>query len=61
MTRLRAALRRDGGASAVEYALLIAAIAAVLAVVVFALGSITRGQYVSTCVAWDTAAGTSGC
>ncbi len=34
--------RRDGGASVVEYGLLIAAIAAVVVVVVFALGGVVR-------------------
>jgi pilus assembly protein Flp/PilA len=61
MTRLRAALRHDDGASAVEYGLLLAAIAAVLVALVFVLGTITRGQYASTCSAWDTAAGTTTC
>jgi pilus assembly protein Flp/PilA len=61
MTRLRAARGDDDGASAVEYALLLAAIAAVLVAIVFALGTITRGQYASTCSAWDTAAGTTSC
>lgn len=40
---------RDDGASAVEYALLIAAITAVLVVVVFALGAVTKGLFESSC------------
>ncbi len=61
MTRLRAALRREDGASAVEYALLVVAIAAVVVAVVFALGVLTHGKFATTCSAWDTAAGTSSC
>jgi pilus assembly protein Flp/PilA len=38
LTRLRAALRNDSGASAVEYGLLVAAIAAVVVGIVFTLG-----------------------
>ena len=54
-------MRREDGASAVEYALLVVAIAAVVVGVVFALGTIARGNYATTCSAWDTAAGTSSC
>jgi len=39
--------RREEGASAVEYGLLIAAIAAVLAVVVFSLGGLVRQAFAS--------------
>jgi pilus assembly protein Flp/PilA len=47
----RRALRhaKDEGASAVEYGLLVAAIAAVIVVVVFALGGIIKGKFNSTC------------
>ncbi len=38
ITRIRTALRRDEGASAVEYGLLVAAIAALIVGVVFILG-----------------------
>ena len=37
------------GASAVEYGLLAAAIAAIIAIVVFALGLAVQGQYVNSC------------
>jgi pilus assembly protein Flp/PilA len=37
-TRIRTSLRRDDGASAVEYGLLVAAIAAIIVGVVFLLG-----------------------
>jgi pilus assembly protein Flp/PilA len=39
----------DEGASAVEYGLLVAAIAAVIVLVVFALGSVVRGAFSDTC------------
>ena len=52
---------KDEGASAVEYGLLVAAIAAVIVVVVFALGGIIRGKFSSTCttIATQSAAATS--
>ncbi|GAB7049251.1 Flp family type IVb pilin [Catenuloplanes indicus] len=54
-----AALRhRDRGATAVEYALIIAGVAAVLAVVVFALQDVLRDMFQETCtdIAADTPA-----
>jgi pilus assembly protein Flp/PilA len=39
----------DTGASAVEYGLLVAAIAAVIVVVVFALGGVLKDKFSSTC------------
>ena len=39
----------DEGASAVEYGLLVAAIAAAIAIVVFAVGGLVRQQYSDTC------------
>lgn len=41
------ASRQDNGASAVEYGLLIAAIAAVIAAVVFSLGGIVSAEFAS--------------
>jgi pilus assembly protein Flp/PilA len=41
--------RDDEGASAVEYGLLVAAIAAVVILVVFALGSFVKGSFKDTC------------
>ena len=47
------ARRRDEhGASAVEYGLLIAAIAAVIVIIVYAMGGPTLGMYKSTCDSW---------
>jgi pilus assembly protein Flp/PilA len=40
---------QDGGASAVEYGLLIAAIAAVIVVVVFTLGKVVQRGFQNTC------------
>lgn len=39
----------EHGASAVEYGLLVAAIAALIVVIVFALGGIIRDVFTSTC------------
>ena len=60
MTRAGTPLRGDAGATAVEYALLVAAIAAVIVAVVFALGTLTHNNFSSTCTAWNSAASTAG-
>ena len=44
-----AQFKKDEGASAVEYGLLVAAIAAVIVVVVFALGTLVHGAFQKTC------------
>ena len=59
-TRIRTLLRRDEGASAVEYSFLVAAVAAIIVVVVFAIGTRTAGTYQTTCDNWNTAAGVGG-
>ena len=41
--------RSDDGASAVEYGLLVAAIAALIVIVVFALGGVIKGAFSKTC------------
>ena len=41
--------RREDGASAVEYGLLVAAIAALIVVIVFALGNIIKNVFKKTC------------
>jgi pilus assembly protein Flp/PilA len=46
----------ESGASAVEYALLIAGIAAVLVVAVYALGVVSGGMFTETCGELDSAA-----
>jgi pilus assembly protein Flp/PilA len=47
--RRRAGRTTDEGASAVEYGLLVAAIAAVIVALVFALGSYVRGAFQDSC------------
>ena len=47
--------RDDRGASAVEYGLLIAGIAAIIVLAVFAIGNITDGAFKDTCVKYDSA------
>lgn len=41
--------KREEGASAVEYGLLVAAIAALIVVIVFALGNIIKNVFKKTC------------
>jgi pilus assembly protein Flp/PilA len=42
-------VRKDDGASAVEYGLLVAAIAALIVIIVFALGGLVKGIFKNTC------------
>jgi pilus assembly protein Flp/PilA len=49
MRAVRRHVKDDKGASAVEYGLLVAAIAAVIVVVVFALGNVLNDKFKSTC------------
>ena len=42
-------VRRDDGATAVEYGLLVAAVAALVVVIVFALGGVVRDVFDDTC------------
>jgi pilus assembly protein Flp/PilA len=51
--------RPETGASAVEYALLIAGIAAVITVAVFLLGGTTDSMFTETCSEFDSAASAS--
>ena len=52
---LTSAKRRDDeGASAVEYGLLVAAIAAIIILVVFAVGSWVKGAFKDTCSAFNS-------
>jgi pilus assembly protein Flp/PilA len=44
--------RDDEGASAVEYGLLVAAIAAIIILIVFALGTFVKGAFRDTCTAF---------
>ena len=51
--------RQDDGASAVEYALLVAAIAALIVVVVFAFGNLVQDIFSDTCNAIDNSSSSS--
>ena len=55
--------RDEDGASAVEYGLLIAAIAALIVIVVFVLGGIIKNVFNNTCdtIASNASAGTTDC
>jgi pilus assembly protein Flp/PilA len=60
MRAVRRHVKDDTGASAVEYGLLIAAIAAVIVVVVFALGSVVKNKFQNTCTGVN-GTGTNAC
>jgi pilus assembly protein Flp/PilA len=51
--------RNEEGATAVEYGLLVAAIAAIIVLVVFVLGKYVRGAFSKTCSAISTGTSTS--
>ncbi len=51
-------IKADSGASAVEYGLLVFAIAAVITVIVFGLGMVVKGTYAGTCSTLDSKAST---
>ena len=51
--------RNEDGASAVEYGLLVALIAAVIVVAVIALGGLVKGAFTSTCSGIDSGAGSA--
>jgi len=59
----RATRSRDDGASAVEYGLLVAAIAALIVIIVFALGGVIRNLFDSTCdtIASETSPNQTNC
>jgi len=50
----------EKGASAVEYGLLVAAIAALIVVIVFALGNLVQGVFTETCTEIQSKASVSG-
>lgn len=53
--------RNDEGASAVEYGLLVAAIAAVIVVIVFSLGGVIKNVFSKTCSTVQSGAATGSC
>lgn len=54
-------IRDDSGASAVEYGLLVFAIAAVIVTVVVALGVVTRENYQDVCDQLEASSSTHTC
>lgn len=52
--------KREEGASAVEYGLLVAAIAAVIVIIIFALGGIVKNVFGKTCSSISSNASVSG-
>jgi pilus assembly protein Flp/PilA len=63
VARVRRAFRNDEGATAVEYGLMVALIAAVIAGVVFGLGKALKNDFsgVSSCVAGAANQSTTAC
>ena len=60
LTKIRKVTRRgDDGASAVEYGLLVAAIAALVVIIVFALGGLVRDVFKDTCDEIETGTGSA--
>ena len=51
-----ALMRDDSGASAVEYGLLVAAIAAVIVTILFSFGTVVQGAFFNLCTAISTQA-----
>lgn len=49
MQRIRDRRNQEGGASAVEYGLLVAAIAAIIVLIVFAIGKFVKAGFQDTC------------
>ncbi len=54
------ARKNEDGASAVEYGLLVAAIAAIIIIVVFTLGKYVKGAFTQTCDAFATSGSLTG-
>jgi pilus assembly protein Flp/PilA len=57
--RLAARRSDEKGASAVEYGLLVAAIAALIVVAVFGIGKVVSGSFSSTCTSLSTQTSTT--
>jgi len=53
--------KKDDGASAVEYGLLVAAIAALIVLIVFALGGVIKNVFEKTCDEISAGADTGDC
>ncbi|MFZ2013044.1 MAG: Flp family type IVb pilin [Nocardioides sp.] len=61
MLNARIAKMDERGASAVEYGLLIAGIAALIVVVVFAFGGVIQNIFTTTCSSVGQSSGTGNC
>lgn len=61
MLNARVAKMDERGASAVEYGLLIAGIAALIVIVVFAFGGVVSNVFKATCDSVGTSAGSGSC
>jgi pilus assembly protein Flp/PilA len=61
MLNARLAQMDERGASAVEYGLLIAGIAALIVVVVFAFGNVLKGIFTDTCTKVSVSASNKTC
>jgi pilus assembly protein Flp/PilA len=61
MLNARLAKMDERGASAVEYGLLIAGIAALIVVVVFAFGNVIKGIFTDTCTKVSVSASNQTC
>ena len=61
MLNARLAKMDERGASAVEYGLLIAGIAALIVVVVFAFGNVIKGIFTDTCTKVSVSASNKTC
>jgi pilus assembly protein Flp/PilA len=57
----RIAKMDERGASAVEYGLLIAGIAALIVIVIFAFGGVIKNIFTNTCSSLGTSAGAGTC
>lgn len=53
MQRVVRSRKEEGGASAVEYGLLVAAIAAIIVLIVFAIGKFVKSGFKTTCTNMD--------
>lgn len=63
LTTLRTLMRtaKDRGASAVEYGLMVAAIAAVIVGIVFGLGTVVQGVFKTTCTSIQAKTASGSC
>ena len=59
LQRLAAGRKDETGASAVEYGLLVAAIAALIVLIVFALGGVVKDVFTNTCNSVQASANTT--